>query len=84
VTFYDGPPTSGMPIGQAQIPSGLSGCGGATAISTTWTVSSPGLHKFYVEVDSTHSITETDDNNNIAIGWALVSTQRVYLPVLLR
>jgi hypothetical protein len=84
VTFYDGPPGSGAPIGQARIPSGLTGCGGAAAISTTWTVSSPGLHEFYVEADSTHIITEADDSNNIAIGWALVSTQRVYLPQLLR
>jgi hypothetical protein len=84
VTFYDGLPGSGVPIGWTQIPGGLSGCGGAVAISTTWTVAAPGLHTFYVEVDSTHSITETDDNNNIATGWALASTQHVYLPMLLR
>jgi hypothetical protein len=83
-TFYDGLPGTGVPIGQAQIPRGLSGCGGVATVSTTWTVSSPGLHEFYVEVDSTHSVNETDENNNIAIGWALVSTQQVYLPALLR
>jgi hypothetical protein len=84
VTFYAGPPSSGVPIGQAHIPGGLSGCGGSASVSTTWIVSAPGLHEFYVEADSKHSITETDKNNNIALGWALISTRQVYLPVLLR
>jgi hypothetical protein len=85
VTFYDGPPDTGTPIGQTQISGGaLDGCGGSTSVSTTWVVSSPGLHEFYVEADSMHSITETDKNNNIASGWALISTRQVYLPVLLR
>jgi hypothetical protein len=85
VTFYDGPPGSDTPIGWAQVPGGaLAGCGGSTQVSATWTITSPGLHVFYVEADSSQRITETSEFNNVVFGWALAGTQQVYLPTLLR
>jgi hypothetical protein len=84
VTFYDRPPGSSSPIGSVRVRSGLSGCGGSASVSATWTVTSSGLHQFYVAVDAAHNVTETDENNNMALGSVLASTQQIDLPVLVR
>ena len=85
VTFFAGLPGSGTPIGSVLLPAGvLRGCGGSTVVSTEWGVSMAGVHPFYVAVDATHVVSESNEANNIATGWALASTQRVYFPVVKR
>jgi hypothetical protein len=85
VTFFAGPPGSGTSIASVVIPVGaLNGCGGSTMASTGWGVSTAGVHPFYVEVDATHVVNESNETNNIAAGWVLASTRRVYLPAVER
>jgi hypothetical protein len=84
VRFYDGVPGEAgtQLIGSVQtILGGLNGCADYELVSVPWTGLSSGAHRFYVQVDSTDTITEDDETNNIASGLVLVATERVYLPL---
>ncbi len=84
-TFYAGPSGSGSPIGQVVIPAGeLRGCGGAAQVDLTWPLSTPGVHPFSVKVESNEAGGESDLSNNVATAHVLLSTESVFLPLILR
>ncbi len=85
VAFYAGGPPTGSLIGLPQVITlGLSGCAGMAEISTTWSNLAAGAHSMYVEVDPGDAIAEMSDDNNMVAGFALVATQRFYLPAIVK
>jgi hypothetical protein len=84
VTFWDGPP--GAPrsqrIGSTQVVSDISGCGGYRSVEVTWPNRSQGPNTWYVRVQGAPGETRTADN--IASAYALVTSSRVHLPLLLK
>jgi hypothetical protein len=85
VTFYAGPSGSGSPIGLVVIPAGeLRGCGGAAQIDIAWPLATPGVHPFSVKVESNEAGGESNLSNNSAASMVLLSTARVFLPLVRR
>ena len=69
VVFADNPAGSGQPIGSVEIPENtLSGCGGSIVVTTTWLLSTPGTHPFYVRADLTNGVSDPDHTNNVSQG----------------
>lgn len=62
VSFSDGPPGLGQPIGTAVVPH-LPAGGGTAAAAVSWTAVR-GLRELYVTVDPQNTIGETDETNN--------------------
>ena len=85
VTFWDGLPGAGSMIGGPQVVTrALAGCGDAGTVSVNWAMLGAGLHPYYVEVDAAHTILESVEGNNIALGQVLIATHRIYLPLIKR
>jgi hypothetical protein len=85
VTFYAGSSGSGSPIGVVVLPAGkLPGCGGAVQIDITWPLATPGVHPFLVNVESSEAGGESNLSNNVATAQVLLSTARVFLPLVRR
>ena len=81
VTFYRDAALSD-PIGSALV-SGISGCRmREVAVTVQWPGLSPGMHEFWVEVDSEGWIQELDETNNVGRGVVLVDPFSVYLPLV--
>ena len=71
-------------IGSATF-SGLGGCAWhEVVVTTTWSALGPGVHPFWVQVDSSRRVAETDETDNVAQGVVLVAPHRLFLPVALR
>ncbi len=84
-TFYAGPAGSGNPIGQVVIPAGeLRGCGGTVPVNIAWPLSTPGTHPFSVKVESDEPGGESNLSNNLATTYVLLSTESVFLPLIMR
>lgn len=82
-TFFDGPAGSGNPIGQVIIPAGeVPGCGGALQVDIAWSLSAPGVHPFSAKVET--AANESIVSNNMASAYVLLSTEHVYLPLMVR
>jgi hypothetical protein len=85
VTFYAGSSGSGSPIGVVVIPAGeLRGCGGAAQVDVAWPLTAPGAHPFSVKVESNEASGESNLSNNVATAQVLLSTARVFLPLVMR
>jgi hypothetical protein len=84
VAFYAGWPPTGTLIGTRVITSALPGCAATALVSRTWSNLDAGAHWMYVEVDPADLIDETSNANNLAVGFALIATNRVFLPAILQ
>jgi len=82
VAFYSGAPPTGTLIGSQVITAGLSGCARTVEVSTSWAISEAGAHPMYVQVDPGDTVAETNPDNNVATGFALIATHHRYLPVI--
>jgi hypothetical protein len=90
VTFYSDPLLTQV-IGSAEVagPStfypGLAGCTRAEVkVSTVWSGLTPGLHHYWVKVDSGLTIAESNEGDNVGSGFVLVDGERASLPVVRR
>jgi hypothetical protein len=90
VTFYrDADLTS--PIGTATITKpgpvnpGMTGCSRMERTAeVTWQNLPPGVHPFWVKIDSTNAVSETSENDNIGSGLVIINGKQTFLPVALR
>lgn len=83
VTFFS---DSGLTqtIGSATI-SSLGGCARTAAYgATTWDNLPAGLHPYWVWIDSSLAIEESQEGDNIAQGFVLVNPSQVFVPTVLR
>jgi hypothetical protein len=87
VTFYKDAGLT-QPIATASIaapgPStpGMTGCGRLTKQATVnWNNLTPGIHKFWVKVDSTNAVIETSEGDNIGTGTVFINPEQSYIPV---
>ena len=82
VTFYD---DGGSPIGTASITADLRGCAlDAYHAEIVWNDLAPGLHNFTVEIDSSNSVSESAENDNIGTGVVIIDPQQIFLPTVFR
>lgn len=83
VTFYTDQALSN-PIGSVVIPD-LNGCAqGAFKVELDWTDRSPGVHRYWVRVDSTQVIAESNEGDNVTSGVVIINPQQVFLPLTMR
>jgi subtilase family serine protease len=83
VTFYS---DAGLttPIAATTF-TGLGGCAWRERVVTvTWPSLATGRYFFWVQVDSSDVVTESDESDNVALGVVLVNPQQLYLPLALR
>jgi len=67
------------------IPAGeLRGCGGATHVDVAWPLSTPGVHPFSVKIEGSEIGGESNLSNNLATSHVLLSTEYVFLPLIMR
>lgn len=74
-------------IGTVSWNSLIRGCGlpnFGTTVSVPWQLSTPGVHKFWVQVDSANNIPESNESDNVAQGVVLVDPINSYLPIISR
>ena len=72
-------------VGTASIPKAIFGCGSTVRTVYINATNLPeGEHTFWVKVDPNNSITETNDNDNVAELTARISQSRILLPVIVR
>ncbi len=84
VTFYADSALT-QPIGSATINSGVAGCASrATRVSTTWAGRPQGTHSFWVKVDASNSVSENNENDNVATGTVAVYRYGNFLPIVTR
>lgn len=90
ITFYKDAALT-QPIGTTSIAApgptnaGMTGCSRLTkTASITWNNLSPGVHKFWVKVDSTNAVIEISESDNIGSGTAFVNASQAFIPVTRR
>jgi hypothetical protein len=80
VTFY-GDAAMTQPIGSTVVPAGVMGCATRPySASVVWSGLTPGVHRYWVKLDSTSVLGETSETDNVGSGFVIVDPQRVYLP----
>lgn len=55
-----------------------------TTVSVPWQLSTPGVHRFWVKVDSSNIIPESSESDNVVQGTVIVDPINVYAPILQR
>jgi hypothetical protein len=90
VTFYSDQARTNE-IGSVEIPgptndnAGMVGCARkAITASVIWPDLNPGLHRYWVDVDSGATITESNENDNVKSGLVLIDPGQTFLPTLPR
>ena len=84
VTFYADANLT-QPIGEVTINADLAGCAiRKMTASVNWSDLTPGVHPYWVFVDSSNTIPETPDSNtnNIKQGWVYVDPNQIMLPIV--
>jgi hypothetical protein len=86
ISFYS---DSGLTqlIGTVNVNDLVRGCGLPnleTNISVPWELTTPGVHYFWVKVDSNNSIAETNELDNVIRGIVIIDPTNVYLPIVRR
>lgn len=74
-------------IGASSVNNLIRGCGLpnlGTNVSASWVLTTPGVHDFWVEVDSATSIAETNESDNVTHSIVIVDPYSVYLPTIAR
>jgi hypothetical protein len=86
VTFYKNAEMS-QPIATAPIfgpgpeNGGMTGCARMMrTASVNWSNLSPGVHRFWVKIDSTNSVLESNESDNFGTGIVIVNGNQVFLP----
>jgi hypothetical protein len=65
----------------------IRGCGlpnFETTVSVPWQLTSPGVHRFWVKVDSSGIISESNESDNVAQSVVIVDPINVYAPIVRR
>ena len=84
VTFYADSALT-QPIGSTTISGGVAGCASrAIRVSTTWAGRPQGTHNFWVKVDASNSVSENNENDNVAAGTVSVYRYGNFLPIVTR
>lgn len=92
VTFYADSNLSEV-IGSTSVPKAgeddpgfpVPGCARRTIVAeSTWSGLAPGLHPYWVAVDSEFQIPEADESDNIIAGYVFVDPDQVFLPRMAR
>ena len=87
VTFYSNAALT-QPIGSTTVAAPQDGGGvmacarDTTTASVTWNDVSPGLHRFWVKIDSNNVISESNENDNVRSGIVLVDPHQLFVPTL--
>lgn len=88
VTFYKNAQMS-QPIGTATITrpgsnsAGMTGCSRLMrTASVNWQNLPPGVHQFWVKIDSTNGVIETNESDNFGTGIVIVNGKQIYLPAI--
>ena len=85
VRFYEITGTGEVQIGSDQMITGLMGCAAQTTrVSIVWPNVAPGVHQIRVRVDPAGSVSEQNLVNNSLDGSALIATEGVFLPAILK
>jgi hypothetical protein len=74
-------------IGTASWNSLIRGCGLPnleTTVSVPWELNTSGVHRYWVKVDSSGSISESNEADNVVQGIVIVDPTNVYLPLVNR
>lgn len=87
VTFFKDPELTQV-IGWAEVPApsssnqGMTGCARREiSVSTVWEDLPSGIYPYWVKVDSSQNIPETDENDNVGSGLVMIDPIRSFLPV---
>ena len=63
-------------------------CGGCArtieTVTAVWTGLTPGLHRYWVKVDSGQEIVENSEGDNVASGYVLVNPEQAFTPLIRR
>lgn len=84
VSFYSNSSLTQL-IGTASVNDLLRGCGLpnlAVEATVPWNLTTPGVHRFWVKVDSANSISESNESDNVATGTVIVDPENIFLPML--
>jgi hypothetical protein len=83
VTFYTDQNLQN-PIGSVVIPD-LNGCTqGALKVELDWADRLPGVHRYWVKVDSTQVVFESNEGDNVASGVVIINPLQTFLPLTAR
>jgi hypothetical protein len=87
VTFYANAGLT-QPIGSATVEapsayhSGMAGCARQQIkVSVNWNDLTPGLHRYWVKVDSSSVVGESNEGDNVASGFVIINPFQVFLPL---
>jgi hypothetical protein len=87
VTFYANAALT-QPIGSATVEapsayhSGMAGCARQQIkVSVNWNNLPPGLHRYWVKVDSSGVVAESNEGDNVRSGFVIINPFQVYLPL---
>lgn len=80
VSFYRDAALTDL-IASTTLPAEVGGCARQSyTVSALWNISTPGIHPFWVKVDATNLIAETNENDNVGQGAVVVQPYQVWLP----
>jgi hypothetical protein len=84
VTFYADASLKEV-IGSVDPGMTVPGCARRTIdAQVNWSDLSPGVHRYWVKIDSDSQIIESNENDNVSNGIVFVDPQQVFLPIVLR
>jgi len=82
-TFYTDEAMNDI-IDSALVPN-LNGCArGSVSVSVEWSGLPPGVHQYWVKVDSNNSIVESSENDNEISGLVIIDPDQIFLPSIMR
>lgn len=82
ITFYKNAALTQV-IGSTTLAPVILGCTAAEyEASVAWTLSTPGVHKYWVKVDSDNMVVETSESDNLKQGTVLIDPDRTFLPIV--
>jgi len=82
VTFYADSALT-QPIGSVQLQSAVAGCMSQAPTATVmWSGLALGTHQFWVKVDSSNALNESDESDNIGTGFVTIYRHGIMLPLI--
>ena len=75
------------PVGTTTLLGGLGGCARREVVVEAWATSptwGPGVHQFWVKVDSSNALDEAHETDNVGTGTVEIGLVRAILPLVLR
>ena len=84
ITFYEDAARTN-PIGSVTTTTDIYGCTiYRYNAEVEWASLTPGVHQYWVKIDSSNSFPEKDEQNNIATGYVIIDPTQVFLPIALK